>query len=162
MLAPKYRTKDNAYKVGLKLLSNAAAKLRRLNMWARGIGVTISFIRRFQEARSEEGPSGWNAHTSIHACRDTMTLQDHFRRLWRDCPPNVPLHVGVWLFDLIPDQLHSLGLFEDEKRETVSSIMDQINKRFGQHTVYLGGLHGLADAAPTRIPFFSVPELSDF
>jgi hypothetical protein len=40
--------------------------------------------------------------------------------------------------------------------------MDQLNRRFGQHTVYLGGLHGLGDAAPTRIPFFSVPELSDF
>jgi hypothetical protein len=70
--------------------------------------------------------------------------------------------VGVWLFDLIPDELHSLGLFDDEKRETISSTMDQINKRFGQHMVYLGGLHGLGDAAPTRIPFFSVPELSDF
>jgi hypothetical protein len=69
---------------------------------------------------------------------------------------------GGWLFDLIPDQLHSLGMFNDEKREAVSSTMDQINKRYGQHTVYLGGLHGLGDAAPTRIPFFSVPELSDF
>lgn len=162
VLAPKYRTRDNAYRVGLKLLSNAAVKLRRLNMWARGIGVTISFSRRFQEIRNEAEPSGWNAHRSIQACRDTMTLQDHYRELWRDCPPNVPVHVGVWLFDLIPDELHSLGLFDDEKRETISSTMDQINKRFGQHMVYLGGLHGLGDAAPTRIPFFSVPELSDF
>jgi predicted Zn-dependent protease len=31
-----------------------------------------------------------------------------------------------------------------------------------QHLVYFGGLHGLADAAPTRILFFSVPNLSDF
>ncbi len=162
VLAPKYRTKDNAYRVGLKLLSNAAIKLRRLNMWARGIGVTVVFTRRFQEIRNEADPSGWNAHRSIHDCRDTMTLQDHFRELWRDCPSNTPVHVGVWLFDLIPDELRSLGLFDDERRETVSSTMDQINKRFGQHMVYLGGLHGLGDAAPTRIPFFSVPELADF
>jgi hypothetical protein len=31
--------------------------------------------------------------------------------------------------------------------------MDQINKDYGQYTVSMGGLHGLADAAPTRIPF---------
>ncbi len=52
--------------------------------------------------------------------------------------------------DLIPDELHTLGFFDDLKCETVSSTMDQINKRYGQHTVYLGGLHGLGDAAPTR------------
>ena len=162
VLAPKYRSKEQAYLVALKLLSNAAIKLRRLNLWARGIGATISFARRYQETRTENESSGWNAHKNIHACRDTMTLQDYFRELWKDCPSNTPVSVGVWLFDLIPDQLHSLGMFDDEKRETVSRTMDQINKRYGQHTVYLGGLHGLGDAAPTRIPFFSVPELSDF
>ena len=91
-----------------------------------------------------------------------MTLQDHFRELWRECPDHTPVHVGVWLFNLIPDAAHTLGFFDDEKRETVSATVDQINKRYGQHTVYLGGLHGLGDAAPTRIPFFSVPELADF
>ena len=91
-----------------------------------------------------------------------MTLQDHFRELRKDCPSNTPIHVGVWLSDLIPDQFHTLSFFEDEKRETISSVMDKINKQYGQHMVYLGGLHGLGDAAPTRIPFFSVPELEDF
>jgi DNA polymerase IV len=162
VLAPKYRTRDNAYKVGLKLLSNAAIKLRRLNMWARGIGVTTAFVHRFSEIKNETEPSGWHAHKNIHACRDTMTLQDYFRELWRECPANTPIHVGVWLSDLIPDELHSLGLFDDEKREIVSSTMDKLNKRYKEHMVYLGGLHGLGDAAPTRIPFFSVPELSDF
>jgi DNA polymerase IV len=166
VLAPKYRTKEQAYLVGLKLLSNAAAKLRRKNLWARGIGVTIAFSHHFPATKNQEiqheAPSGWNAHRNIHACRDTMTLQDHFRELWKACPENPPVHVGVWLFDLIPDELHTLGFFDDEKRETVSSTVDKINKRYGQHTVYLGGLHGLGDAAPTRIPFFSVPELADF
>jgi hypothetical protein len=71
----------------------------------------------------------------------------------------------VWLFHLIPDELHTLGLFTDEseqRREKLSTTMDQINKRYGLHTVYLGGMHGLGDAAPTRIPFYQVPELGDF
>jgi DNA polymerase-4 len=162
VLAPKYRTREQAYLVGLKLLSNAAIKLRRLNLWARGIGVTIVFTHWGRELKNSNEPTGWNAHRNIYACRDTMTLQDHFRELWKACPERPPVHVGVWLFDLIPDELHSLGFFDDEKRETVSGTMDRINRRYGQHTVYLGGLHGLGDAAPTRIPFFSVPELADF
>jgi DNA polymerase-4 len=162
VLAPKYRTKDQAYLVGLKLLSNAAIKLRRLNLWAWGIGVTIAFTHWGREIKNSTEPSGWNAHRNIHACRDTMTLQDHFREMWKACPENTPVHVGVWLFDLIPDNLHTLGFFDDAKRETVSTTMDEINKRYGQHMVYFGGLHGLGDAAPTRIPFFSVPELADF
>jgi len=162
VLAPKYRTKEQAYNVGLKLLSNAAIKLRRLNLWARGMGVTVAFSHWGKEIKNSAIPSGWNAHKNIHACRDTMTLQDHFRGMWKDCPEYPPVHVGVWLFDLIPDELHTLGFFDDQKREAVSSAMDEINKRYGQHMVYLGGLHGLGDAAPTRIPFFSVPELADF
>lgn len=162
VLAPKYRTKEQAYNVALKLLSNAAIKLRRLHLWARGIGVTVAFSHQFSERRIETEPSRWSAHKNIHACCDTMTLQDYFRDLWKACPDRPPVHVGVWLFDLIPDKLHTLGFFDDEKREVVSSTMDIINKRYGQHMVYLGGLHGLGDAAPTRIPFFSVPELADF
>jgi DNA polymerase-4 len=162
VLAPKYRTRQQAYLVGLKLLSNAAIKLRRLNLWARGIGITVAFTHLFAEIKNESAPSGWNAHRNIFDCRDTITLQDHFRQLWKDCPAHTPVHVGVWLYDLIPDELHTLGFFDDAKRENISNAMDELNKRYGQHMVYLGGLHGLGDAAPTRIPFFSVPELSDF
>ena len=162
VLAPKYRTKEQAYLVGLKLLSNAAIKLRRLDLWARGIGVTIVFTHWGREIKNSNEPTGWNAHRNIYAFRDTITLQDHFRELWKASPESPPVHVGVWLFDLIHDTQHTLGFFDDPKRETLSSVMDAINKEYGQHTVYMGGLHGLGDAAPTRIPFFSVPELEDF
>jgi len=162
VLAPQYRTREQAYLVGLKLLSNAAIKLRRLNLWARGIGITVAFSHQFRETNNRNEPSGWNAHRNVSACRDTMTLQDHLRALWSGCPANTPIHVGVWLFDLIPDELHTLGFFDDGKREALSGTMDKINKKYGKHMVYLGGLHGLGDAAPTRIPFFSVPELADF
>lgn len=64
-----------------------------------------------------------------------MTLQDHFRELWRDCPAYAPIHVGVWLFDLVPDKFHTLGFFEDQKRETVSRTMDAINRHFKQQNL---------------------------
>jgi DNA polymerase-4 len=162
VLAPKYRTREQAYLVGLKLLSNAAIKLRRLNLWARGIGVTVVFTHWGREIKNGNEPTGWNAHRNIYNCRDTITLQEHFRELWKACPANPPVHVGVWLFDLIHDSQRTLGFFDDPKRDAISTVMDTINKAYGQHTVYMGGLHGLGDAAPTRIPFFSVPELADF
>jgi DNA polymerase-4 len=163
VLAPKYRTRDQAYLVGLKLLSNTAIKLRRLNLWARGIGITVVFTHWGREIKNSNEPSGWNAHRAIYACRDTITLQEHFRELWKACPENTPVHVGVWLYGLIHDTQHTSGFFDDPKREAISKAMDDLNKHFDkQHLVYLGGLHGLGDAAPTRIPFFSVPELADF
>jgi len=87
VLAPKYRRREQAYAVALKLLSNAAAKLRRLNLWARGIGTTVAFTHWGKEVQNTAGPSGWNAHRNIHACRDTMTLQDHLREMWKGARP---------------------------------------------------------------------------
>jgi hypothetical protein len=55
----------------------------------------------------------------IHECRDTVILQRHLTKLWNSCPAQEPLQVGVWLFNLVPDELHTLSLFEDdEKRYT--------------------------------------------
>jgi len=162
VLAPKYRNKESAYHVGLKMLSNAAAKMRRWNLWARGIGVVVLFSRWHDSNPDKDESGACKAGQKIHACRDTMTLQDYFRQLWQDCPAGAPVGLAVWLFDLVPDELHSMAMFDDERRDTLSTVMDKINHRFGKHMVYLGGMHGLDDAAPTRIPFFSVPDLADF
>jgi DNA polymerase-4 len=165
VLAPEYRTREKAYGVALKLLSITATNLRKFNMWAGGIGVIVHFLKK-RPARSGDDwtePPSWKAHKRIYECRDTMTLQGHFNQLWHDCPPHEPLQVGVWLFNLVPDEVHSLSLFEnDETRHRVSVVMDELNRRFGQHTIYLGALHGLRNAAPTRISFTSIPELVDF
>jgi DNA polymerase-4 len=75
----------------------------------------------------------------------------------------VPLQVGVWLFNLVPDELHTLSLFEDdEKRYRISTVADELNQRYGQNAVYFGGIHSVLDSAPTRISFTSIPDLDDF
>jgi len=38
---------------------------------------------------------------------------------------NTPVHVGVWLSDLIPGHLHTLGFFDDPKREALSHTVMQ-------------------------------------
>jgi hypothetical protein len=90
-------------------------------------------------------------------------LQRLLTELWDSCPAQVPLQVGVWLFNLVPDELHTLSLFEDdEKRYTISTVVDELNQRYGQNAVYFGGIHSVLDSAPTRISFTSIPDVDDF
>jgi len=71
---------------------------------------------------------------------DTVILQGHLTKLWDSCPAQEPLQVGIWLFNLVPDELHTLSLFEDdEKRHRISTVVDELNQRYGQNSVYFGG-----------------------
>jgi DNA polymerase-4 len=165
VLPPKYRTREQAFFVALKLLHVSAANLRKLKMWAGGIGAVVEFLKkrpaRF-DGEGEEVPA-WKAHMRIHECRDTVILQGHLTKLWDSCPTQEPLQVGIWLFNLVPDELHTLSLFEDdEKRHRISTVVDELNQRYGQNAVYFGGIHSVLDSAPTRISFTSIPDVDDF
>lgn len=160
VLAPEFRTREKAYGVTLKLLHIAAANMRKINMWAQGIGVTSHFL----SVKGSQIDPSWEAHKRIYSCCDTFTLQKYLGELWQNCPPYPPLQVGVWLYDLVPDEAKSGWLFEDgsEKSRAASLVMDKLNKKHGQQSVYLGGMHGALEAAPTRISFMSIPELNEF
>lgn len=99
----------------------------------------------------------------IPECRDTVVLQRYLTELWDSCPAQEPLRVGIWLFHLVPDELRTLSLFEDdEKRYRISLVVDELNQRYGQNAVYFGGIHPVLDSAPTRISFTSIPDMDDF
>jgi DNA polymerase-4 len=67
--------------------------------------------------------------------------------------------VGVSLYDLVPDNLHTAALFaEEQKRSQLSRAIDSINAKYGSNALYLGGIHHVREAAPTRIAFSSIPE----
>jgi DNA polymerase IV len=166
VLAPEYRTRESACGVAQKLLHTAATNMRKLKMWAGGIGVAVHFMKK--RPASSYGPlidiPSWEAHKRIHECQDTFTLQSHLSQLWRRCPPENPLQVGVWLYHLVTDEQRSLFLFEDstEKLLRTSTAMDRINLKFGKQAVYLGGTHNARKSAPTRISYMSIPDLNEF
>jgi DNA polymerase-4 len=166
VLAPELRTRELAFRVAQKLLHGAAAKLRWLNLWAGGIGTRVSFLKKQPASVGmENGQPHWEAGLRIHECRDTPTLQAHLGSLWKYCPPGNPLSVGVVLFNLVPDELHTLSLFEtDDKKYKMSLAMDRLNQKFGRNTVYLGSVHNIKSAAPTRVAFSNtgIPELWEF
>ena len=71
--------------------------------------------------------------------------------------------VGVWLWNLVPDDLHTMSLFaDDDKQLRLSRAIDEINDRFGKSVICLANVQGVLHSAPTRIPFKSVPNLADF
>lgn len=152
VLPPELRTRESAGAVLQKLLHKAAARLRKMEMWAGGLSLYVSF----SPAREKKI---WECHTRILQSQDTITLLETFLKLWKGCPQGKPHLVGVCLYDLIPAAAHTASLFEDEnKHSRLSQAMDSINAKYGSNTLYLGGLHNVRSAAPTRIAFSSIPE----
>jgi DNA polymerase-4 len=152
VLPPDLRTMQGANGVGQKLLHKAAVRLRRLRMWAGGLSVHVR-CSPWREGKF------WEAHTRIAECQDTISLLETFHKLWKKCPTGKPVMVGVSLYDLVPDNLHTAALFpEEQKRSQLSRAIDSINAKYGSNALYLGGVHHVRDAAPTRIAFSSIPE----
>jgi DNA polymerase-4 len=152
VLPPELRTLEKANGVAQKLLHKAAMRLRRLRMWAGGISVHVRFTP-WREGKY------WEAHTRVMECQDTISLLETFHKLWKGCPTGKPVMVGVSLYDLVPDNLHTAALFpEEQKRNQLSRAIDSINAKYGSNAVYLGGVHHIREAAPTRIAFSSIPE----
>ncbi len=148
VLSPELRHPEGAYAVARKLLHKAAARLRKMNYWTSSISVFIKFI----------GAEEWSDKLRLVECQDTMTLLEALQKLWETCPPGKPLAVGVTLLDLVPAHLHNLSFFDDRKREKLSRAIDSLNAKYGRDAVYLGGIHDVKNAAPTRIAFNSIPD----
>jgi DNA polymerase-4 len=128
VLAPKYRTRDQAYLVGLKLLSNAAAKLRRLNLWARGIGVTIAFTHWGREQRTArtQGLERSQTHSCLprhHDCKIISCVMEGLPGEYSRACWGMVVRSGFRIICIL------LGFFDDPKREAVSKPW-MINKHF--------------------------------
>lgn len=154
VLPPELRTEAGAEGVLLRLIQKAAARLRRLRHYARRMEVCVSFTFR------EEG---WRGSVTLGTCQDTLTMIEAFHELWRWRPPQQrPTQVGVTFSDLVPASSASLPLFpEEQRRLNLCRVIDQLNDAFGANTVYFGGSHHTRTAAPSRIAFTQIPDLTD-
>ena len=72
-----------------------------------------------------------------------------------------PLSVGVTLGKLVPESSISLSLFpEDQRRQGLGKLMDQINMKFGPQSIYTATMQDAAATAPMRISFTKIPDLA--
>ncbi|MBX2991026.1 MAG: DNA polymerase [Bacteroidetes bacterium] len=151
VLPPAERTKEGAFGVAQKLVHKAASRLRRMNYWCSSLALYMKFMNRPK----------WETHVNFVECQDTLTLLEALQKLWKDIPKTgKPLAVGVTLYNLVPDDLHNFGIFDEEKRTGLAQAMDKLNAKYGKMAVHFGGVTG--HAAPTRIAFTNIPELEDF
>ena len=159
VLEPALRTPRGARAVLTKLLVKAAMRLRSYDLLAGALSVRIRYLG--VDAR-------WEHDAAFDPTDDSRALLQRLnaaldraaqRRGGLPFPRARPLSVSVTLHRVLPRTAASGNLFGDHRRgEALSSLLDGINARFGNNTLYFGGMHGALHAAPMRIPFNRVPE----
>jgi DNA polymerase-4 len=154
VLPPELRTQEGARAVLMRLLHKVAARLRRINYWAGQMEVYLSYTFR------EEG---WSGSVALGMCQDTQSMIEAFEALWRWRPRGgTPTQVAITLYELTSNASATLPLLAHEQRRIrLSRTVDRLNNQFGPDTVYFGGMHGMTEAAPTRISFSQIPDLTD-
>ena len=171
VLAPEMRTPEKAWAVAHKLLHKAAMRLRTHKLWAGSIGLAVGFSvpRGMKAPVSSFGvpTRGWHHEIRLMECQDNQTLIGALVRLWNEKPKgkgyDEPYFIGVSLNGLVPDQLHSLNLFDSldnaKSRAKLLEAMDQLNLKYGMSTLAPATMLAAYKAAPTRIAFHSIPDL---
>jgi len=157
VLAPELRDPDSALAVLYRLLHKAAMRLRYYGYCAGGLGLHLSYMQT-----RGTGPDRWTNQARFSPHADTLKFNPVLAELWQRRPPDPGpiLKVGVTLIDLVEHSQVTRDLFDPEdEHESLNSVLDQINQRYGPNTLYFGGAHHGRAAAPMRIAFSHVPKL---
>ncbi|RRA48534.1 DNA polymerase [Acidipila sp. EB88] len=171
VLSPSLRNVEGAYAVLHKLLHKAAMRLRAARLWSTHMTLAIKYaVPRAEQQRTHSSgipQATWSQGTSVIECQDTQTLVEALQKLWARRPSGVhhqaPFYVGIWLGQLVPDNLHTLSLFSDigveAKRTRLASAMDAVNEKYGTNTLATASMLLAGASAPTRIAFTNIPDL---
>ncbi len=148
VLSPEYRNEQGSQAVLQRLLYKAGVRLRRADMLARRMAVKIRFLDQTK----------WGMEVKMSECQDDLTLREVLRMILAKKPKKNPLKVSIVLFDFIHQSERTISMFDDPKRTNLTKALDNLNTRYGKHTVYFGGFSQALEAAPTRIAFTSIPD----
>jgi len=156
VLPGEFRDDEGSHAVLVRLLHKLGHRLRHHGYWARRLDVSVRFLcgRR------------WGDGIDLPACRDTLTLVDHFERLWARRPAGMrhgtlkPKKVQITTNGLTPEAFTPQPLFAgDRTRHELAATMDRINQRWGCHAIYLGGMHASRrHVMEDKIAFGRVPD----
>jgi DNA polymerase-4 len=101
----------------------------------------------------------WDAGCHLPLCQDTPGILRAVANLWDQRPKGTPFKIGMVLSDLRPARSATPSLFEeDRKAADLSHAMDEVNREFGASVIHFGAMHGMKDAAPSRIAFTQIPD----
>jgi DNA polymerase-4 len=154
VLAPEFRSEAGAHAMLTRLLHKAAFRVRHHGYWAHRLHAEVAY----------ESGRRWRDEIDLPAVQDTLTLVEHFEVLWRDrqVTPDTPIKVAVTLAGLTNAASTTAPLFPEARhRERLARAIDSLNRRFGDHTVYLAGIHDCRQFMDDKIAFGRVPEQAD-
>ena len=152
VLPTKLRTERGARAVGSRLLQKAAMRLRKMDYYTSHLELFIKF---------QSGPD-WSSGISFVETQDTFRLLEAFDTLWQRRPQRGsfdPKATGVNLTGLTPAAKVTPSLLDfDRRHQQICGLVDALNKRYGQNTVYFGGALGALKYTPMRIAFTRIPD----
>jgi DNA polymerase IV len=115
-------------------------KARRYQL---AVGRIVAFLKKqdFETAASEVKLS----RPSNYPMELSEVLKDQFDGLYR--ANDIYRATGIILLDLSPDTRIQYSLFEDpvkaEKIQDIYKAVDDLNMKYGKHTLHLGGSHAI-------------------
>jgi len=162
VLGPELRSFAGARTVLFKLLAKAAMRLRHEGYLAGRLAIRVRFVGHEQRFERDLDFAPLDDTPSLLALLGIqlrlLECEMHERERRRQHPP---LSVAVTLMNLTPRGDLTLDLIQERDRaQRLSSVLDRLNMRFGNNTVYFGAMQDAIaqDAAPMRIPFSKIPE----
>lgn len=151
VLEPRLRNRFDAFNVLEHLLIKAAERLRRYDYYCKRLSVVI---------RLDHHMGYWWRETDFAETQDTQFLLRILEKFYRDYDGTRPLRVGVTLHGLVPAAAHQEDLFATRRPATLLTSIDQINKKFGRHSVTFGLNSYVQEKVGTdKIAFQRVPEV---
>lgn len=153
VLPPDWRTLDRAHAVLIRMIHKAATRLRAIHYWAGNLTISLEYL---------DGQI-WEERIALGLCQDTLSMIESLETVWHNRLTGKPYLAAVVLTHLVADASAALPLYPGQvRRNALSGVMDRIDRKYGHHTLYFGGMFGAQEAAPVRIAFTQIPSVEDF
>lgn len=148
VLPPEKRRDEAALEVLKKLLSRAAAALRRDGYYATGFTLWLHYQRG----------KTWDAKVRLVETQDSLIFFSALRQLWPLRPGGQIFQVGLALTGLVPAAAHAPTFFEDQRQAKLSQLLYQVNRRYGKEILLFGATAEGAKMGQARIAFTRIPD----
>lgn len=129
------------------LCESVGSRMRSQRMSARGVYVYAKTLDRQYWHSSHLSPLPFSSNKTIYLVA---------RQLFKNAPPDMK-EIGIHCYSLEPEDNPQVSIFADEiiKEQAITSIIDDINSRFGDRTLHSAHTLGTGIYVSQKIPFGS-------
>jgi len=162
VLPPRWRTADNARSCSRLLLTKAARRMRRDNYYASSLWLWLDM---------RDG--SWSRAREMPCVQDDFACLEALNILWENALAEISskaeiIRLGVTLGELSPASARQLDLLlnddkQRQKYETLTSIIDGLNRKFGKRVATIGPwVPPPGGYAGGKIAYNRIPSAEDF